>query len=385
MFSSLLYNSARSFTHTHFGSSLSSAVSLYKFLPLRFNNGNLVHKNLKRLTLTATRQTVSTAQAAVVTQSAKASQYVGTWLICCSGMVIGSVILGGVTRLTKSGLSMVDWHLFKEFPPMSREAWVLEFEKYKKFPEFKQNNCDMTLEEFKFIWYMEYTHRMWGRAVGAAFLLPAIYFWKKKWLSGPMQKRVLIFGSLILGQGLLGWYMVKSGLKENPEPDGVARVSQYRLAAHLGMAFAVYSLMLWSGLSLLLPPKPIEFSQKLSKFRRFAHGTKGLIFLTAFSGAFVAGIEAGLVYNSFPKMADRWIPSDIAAFSPKWRNITENPTTTQFNHRILGETVFCAVSGLWWYSRKLPLPPRARIAMNCMLAMAIMQVNIFCSVLVLLI
>jgi len=234
----------------------------------------------------------------------------------------------------------------------------------------------LTLEEFKWIWYMEYGHRMWGRAVGAAFLLPAIYFWRKNWFSGPMKKRVLIFGSLILGQGLLGWYMVKSGLQEKPEPDGVARVSQYRLAAHLGMAFVVYSLMLWSGLSHLWPPQPIEFSKNLVKFRRFAHGAKGLIFLTAFSGAFVAGIEAGLVYNSFPKMADRWIPSDIAALSPKWRNITENPTTTQFNHRILGETVFCAVTGLWWYSRKLHLPPRARLAMNCMFAMAIMQVSL---------
>ncbi|XP_035208616.1 cytochrome c oxidase assembly protein COX15 homolog [Stegodyphus dumicola] len=332
-----------------------------------------VHKTFQKSLF---RQTLTVAQNSAAGISPKASRYVGTWLICCSGMVVGSVILGGITRLTKSGLSMVDWHLFKEFPPLSKEQWILEFEKYKKFPEFKQQNADMTLEEFKWIWYMEYGHRMWGRAVGATFLLPAIYFWKKKWFTKAIKSRVLIFGTLILCQGLLGWYMVKSGLEEKPEPDGVARVSQYRLAAHLGMAFILYSLMLWSGLNHLLPPQSMETTQKLLKFRRFAHGAKGLIFLTAFSGAFVAGIEAGLVYNSFPKMADRWIPSDITAFSPLWRNITENPTTTQFNHRILGETVFCAVTGLWWYSRKLPLSPRARLAVNCMFAMALIQVSL---------
>ncbi|GFV21977.1 cytochrome c oxidase assembly protein COX15 homolog [Trichonephila clavipes] len=346
----------------------------FKSLAKEFQNP-VILKNSKK-SLPFSRQTVSVVQNAIIAESPKASRYVGTWLVCCSGLVVGSVVLGGITRLTKSGLSMVDWHLFKEFPPLSREAWVLEFEKYKQFPEFKQNNPDMTLEEFKWIWHMEYGHRMWGRLVGAAFLLPAIYFWRRNMLSGPMKKRVAIFGSLVLGQGLLGWYMVKSGLVENPEPDGVARVSQYRLAAHLGMAFILYSLMLWSGLSLLVPPEKVEITKSLVKFRRFAHGTKGLIFLTAFSGAFVAGIEAGLVYNTWPKMADRWIPSDIAAFSPKWRNITENPTTTQFNHRILGETVFCAVSGLWLYSRKLHLPPRARLAVNCMFAMAFMQVSL---------
>ncbi|KAF8768025.1 Cytochrome c oxidase assembly protein COX15 like protein [Argiope bruennichi] len=334
-----------------------------------------IFKNSKK-PLQLSRQTVTVAETFVAAESPKASRYVGTWLLCCSGMVVGSVVLGGITRLTKSGLSMVDWHLFKEFPPIGREAWIAEFEKYKKFPEFQQNNPDMTLEEFKWIWHMEYGHRMWGRCVGAAFLLPALYFWKKKWLSGPMRKRVPIFGALILGQGLLGWYMVKSGLEEKPEPDGVARVSQYRLAAHLGMAFVLYSLMLWSGLSLLLPPEKMEVTKSLLKFWRFAHGTKGLIFITAFSGAFVAGIEAGLVYNTWPKMADRWIPSDIDALSPKWRNVTENPTTTQFNHRILGETVFCAVSGLWLYSRKLHLPPRTRLAVNCLFAMGLMQVSL---------
>lgn len=342
---------------------------------LKGYQGRAFPKNIQK-SIQSFRQTVTVAQGSIPVISPKASKYVGSWLICCSGMVIGSVVLGGITRLTKSGLSMVDWHLFKEFPPLTKEQWQLEFEKYKQFPEYKQNNADMTLQEFKWIWHMEYGHRMWGRTLGAVFLFPAIYFWNKKWFTNGMKKRAVIFGSLILCQGLLGWYMVKSGLEEKPEPDGVARVSQYRLAAHLGMAFILYSLMLWSGLNHLLAPQSMPITQNLLKFRRFAHGIKALIFLTAFSGAFVAGIEAGLVYNTFPKMADRWIPSDISALTPKWRNITENPSTTQFNHRILGETVFCAVTGLWWYSRNLPLSPRARLAMNSMFIIALMQVGL---------
>lgn len=322
------------------------------------------------------RRTVTAAGQQAPAISPQASRWVGTWLIGCSGMVAGAVILGGITRLTKSGLSMVDWHLFKEFPPLSSEDWIAEFEKYKKYPEFKQRGIEMSLADFKWIWYMEYLHRMWGRAVGAVFLLPAVFFWRKKWFTSPMKKRVVAFGTLILFQGLLGWYMVKSGLEEKTGPDGVARVSQYRLAAHLGTAFILYSLFLWSGLNHLFIPQQVPVTKQLRRLRKFAHGAKTVIFLAAFSGAFVAGIEAGLVYNSFPKMADRWIPSDILAYSPLWRNITENPTTVQFNHRLMGETVFCIVTGLWLYSRKIHLPPRARLAVNCMFAVGLTQVSL---------
>lgn len=377
----LLYNSASTNLRAFYPLKMSRGFRSYPLLKFTCGSGrkNIIdaYFNVRlKGALQFSRQTATVAQVTVGEITPRVSRYIGTWLLGCSAMVIGSVVLGGITRLTKSGLSMVDWHLFKEFPPMSQENWEKEFEKYKLFPEFKQNNSDMTLEEFKQIWLMEYGHRMWGRSLGAFFLVPAVYFWKKKWFTSPMKKRVVAFGTLILCQGLLGWYMVKSGLEEKAEPDGVARVSQYRLAAHLGMAFGLYSLMLWSALNHLFPPLFMPATKQLLTFRKFAHGAKGLIFLTAFSGAFVAGIEAGLVYNTFPKMADRWIPSDIAAYAPKWRNITENPTTTQFNHRILGEAVFCVTSGLWWYSRKLLLPPRARLAVNCMFAIAMMQVSL---------
>ncbi|XP_075279644.1 LOW QUALITY PROTEIN: heme A synthase COX15 [Opisthocomus hoazin] len=302
---------------------------------------------------------------------------VGRWLLACSGAVAGAVVLGGVTRLTESGLSMVDWHLVKEMkPPRTQQEWEAEFQKYQQFPEFKILNRDMTLTEFKFIWYMEYSHRMWGRGVGLAYILPAAYFWRKGWLSRPMKGRVLALCGLVCFQGVLGWYMVKSGLEEKPDSYDIPRVSQYRLAAHLGSALVLYAASLWTGLSLLLPRHKLPETHQLLRLRQFAHGTTALIFLTALSGAFVAGLDAGLVYNSFPKMGQRWIPDDLLAFSPMLRNIFENPTTVQFDHRILGITTVTAVAALYLFSLQIPLPRRARTAVTSLLAVACVQVGL---------
>ncbi|XP_054493319.1 heme A synthase COX15 [Agelaius tricolor] len=309
---------------------------------------------------------------------------VGRWLLVCSGAVAGAVVLGGVTRLTESGLSMVDWHLVKEMkPPRTQQEWEAEFQKYQQFPEFKILNHDMTLPEFKFIWYMEYSHRMWGRAVGLAYLLPAAYFWHRGCLSPPLKGRVLALCALVCFQGLLGWYMVKSGLEEKPDSYDIPRVSQYRLAAHLGSALVLYSASLWTGLSLLLPQHKLPETKQLLRLRQYAHGTTALIFLTALSGAFVAGLDAGLVYNSFPKMGERWIPDDLLAFSPVLRNIFENPTTVQFDHRILGIASITAVTALYFFSRKIPLPRRTRMAVTSLLAVACMQVGLGISTLLL--
>ncbi|KAM6415645.1 heme A synthase COX15 isoform 1-T1 [Rhynochetos jubatus] len=309
---------------------------------------------------------------------------VGRWLLACSGAVAGAVVLGGVTRLTESGLSMVDWHLVKEMkPPRTQQEWEAEFQKYQQFPEFKILNRDMTLTEFKFIWYMEYSHRMWGRVVGLAYILPAAYFWRKGWLSRPMKGCVLALCGLVCFQGLLGWYMVKSGLEEKPDSYDIPRVSQYRLAAHLGSALVLYSASLWTGLSLLLPRHKLPETHQLLRLRQFAHGTTALIFITALSGAFVAGLDAGLVYNSFPKMGERWIPDDLLAFSPVLRNIFENPTTVQFDHRILGIASVTAVTALYLFSRTIPLPRRTRMAVTSLLAVACMQVGLGISTLLL--
>ncbi|EEZ97849.1 heme A synthase COX15 [Tribolium castaneum] len=310
----------------------------------------------------------------------KSKKSIGYWLMTCSGMVFVAVVLGGVTRLTESGLSMVTWKLLGEKMPRTEKEWQEEFEKYKQFPEFKIKNREMTLSEFKWIWHMEFGHRMWGRAIGAVFLIPAVYFWARGRFTPAMKKRVLAFGTLIGAQGLMGWYMVKSGLEDrfHGESD-VPRVSQYRLAAHLSLAFVLYTLFLWSGLDQLLPAETITTGCKNAikaarKFRMVAHTCKGLVFLTALSGAFVAGLDAGLVYNSFPKMADKWIPDDILALMPAMSNFTENPTTVQFDHRVLGTTTLTVITAMYLMSRRRLLPRRAYTAAAVFGALAWLQV-----------
>lgn len=234
----------------------------------------------------------------------------------------------------------------------------------------------MTMEEFKFIFWMEYGHRMWGRLIGAFFAIPAAYFWSRGYFSKGMKIRVTLFAVLIGMQGLMGWYMVKSGLEDRFHGENdVPRVSQYRLAAHLSFAFVLYTLFLWNALDHLLPAQALQQVTKSAlTFKKLAHLSKGMVFITAMSGAFVAGLDAGLVYNSFPKMADRWIPSDILAFSPTLRNFTENPTTVQFDHRILGTATLTLISGLWLLSRKCKLPPRAYKAATAVAVMGWVQV-----------
>lgn len=227
------------------------------------------------------------------------------------------------------------------------------------------------------IWIMEYGHRMWGRLIGAFYAIPAAYFWSRGYLDRGMKIRTIAFGALIAAQGLMGWYMVKSGLEDrfHKESD-VPRVSQYRLASHLGFAFVLYSLFLWSALDKLLPAQKLlgQIPAATFKFKGLAHATKAAVFFTAISGAFVAGLDAGLVYNSFPKMADRWIPSDILAMSPTLRNFTENPTTVQFDHRVLGTATLTLISGMFMLSRRRVLPPRAYTAATAVAAMGWLQV-----------
>uniref|UniRef100_A0A8C4EJV3 Cytochrome c oxidase assembly homolog 15 (yeast) n=1 Tax=Dicentrarchus labrax TaxID=13489 RepID=A0A8C4EJV3_DICLA len=326
----------------------------------------------------------SSARAAATVPNAATNRIVGRWLLGCSGLVVGAIVLGGVTRLTESGLSMVDWHLVREMkPPQSQAEWEAEFSKYQQFPEFKIMNHDMTLPEFKFIFYMEWGHRMWGRLVGLAYILPTVYFWRKGYFNRSMKGKVLGLCGFVFFQGLLGWYMVKSGLEEKPESHDIPRVSQYRLSAHLGSALLLYCASLWTGLTLLLPAYKLTETKRLLQLRRYAKGTGGLVFLTALSGAFVAGLDAGLVYNSFPKMGERWIPDDLLAFSPTLKNFFENPTTVQFDHRILAISSLTAITGLYLFSRRMVLPRRAKIAISLLAAMAYGQVALGISTLLL--
>ncbi|XP_053997532.1 cytochrome c oxidase assembly protein COX15 homolog isoform X1 [Hylaeus anthracinus] len=317
--------------------------------------------------------------------SKKSDKIVGKWMLTCGGMVFVAVVLGGVTRLTESGLSMVTWKLLGEKLPTSDRQWHAEFERYKQFPEYKITNRNMTLEEFKRIWWMEYLHRMWGRLIGAVFIVPAAYFWAKGMLKPGMKTRVSILGLLIGLQGLMGWYMVKSGLENRfTEPSDVPRVSQYRLAAHLGMAFIIYTGFLYNALDHLIPAQSLSLNtssieinvvkQKLKRFRMLVHSTKGIVFLTAMSGAFVAGMDAGLIYNTFPKMADKWLPDDLLAISPTWKNFTENPTAVQFDHRLLGIVTLSLITFIGIASRNHRLPGNAKKAIAAVLCAGYLQV-----------
>ncbi|CAH2047677.1 unnamed protein product, partial [Iphiclides podalirius] len=310
----------------------------------------------------------------------KSSKAVGYWLLGCSGMVFTAVVLGGVTRLTESGLSMVTWKLLGEKLPTSELEWQQEFEKYKQYPEYKYKNQHMTLSEFKWIWWMEYAHRTWGRCIGAAVFLPAAYFWMRGRLEAAMKKRVSVYCLLVAAQGLMGWYMVKSGLEDRFQgPSDVPRVSQYRLAAHLSLAFLLYSGLL-SGALRVLRPFPVSGAlqtiKQLKDVTALAHTVKAMAFITAVSGAFVAGLDAGLVYNSFPKMGDDWIPDDVLSLTPLLTNLTENPTTVQLDHRALGTMTLAAASALWLVARRRPLSrPAARLAL-ALGAMAWLQVGL---------
>ncbi|KAE8038176.1 hypothetical protein FH972_010711 [Carpinus fangiana] len=231
----------------------------------------------------------------LVTGGASAQKMVGIWLFGSAAWVFSMVVLGGVTRLTRSGLSMTDWKFTGSLPPLSDEDWLLEFEKYKQSPEYKRVNKGMSIEDFKFIYWMEYAHRMWGRTLGLMFALPFSYFLRKGYITLGLGLRLSAFFALGAGQGLIGWWMVKSGLEEPASEYAQPRVSPYRLAAHLTSAFAIYCGLFWTGLSVVMPEPPAEsvaWVRGAAKVKRFALPVSLLVAITAVSGAFVAGNDA---------------------------------------------------------------------------------------------
>ncbi len=296
----------------------------------------------------------------------RADRSVARWLLLLCAMVFAMVVLGGVTRLTGSGLSMVDWRpLMGVLPPMSDAEWQHVFEMYRETPEFQKVNSDFGIEEFKGIFWLEYLHRLLGRAIGVVFLLPFIFFVAKGYIRQRDWAKYLLMFVLGGAQGLLGWYMVKSGLVDVPH------VSQYRLTAHLFAAFAIYAYMFWVAMSLLFPRAYIGgkhdwYGRTLALFL--------LLTVTIVSGGFVAGLKAGKIYNTFPMMGEHWVPPGLMALEPFWRNIFENTATAQFNHRLLAVTAFVAVVLYWFNARKADMPQRARPAVNALLHTAALQV-----------
>jgi len=266
------------------------------------------------------------------------------WLQVCLVLVFAMIILGGVTRLTDSGLSMVTWHPTGMLPPLDTEQWLVEFDLYKQYPEFQKLNSDMTLDGFKSIYWFEYSHRMLGRLIGVVFLLPFVYFWLRKMIKPGLTPRLMIM--FVLGglQGLLGWYMVKSGLVSNPH------VSQYRLSAHLLSAILIYGFILWTIFNLVTTSEYRRLAESsVAAWRKLSLGLVILVLITIVSGGFVAGLKAGLIFNTFPLMGGSLVPEGIGALSPWYLNPLENMVAVQFNHRWLA--ILTGIILVAWYIR----------------------------------
>ncbi|KIW04323.1 uncharacterized protein PV09_04615 [Verruconis gallopava] len=345
------------------------------------------------------------------------SKSVAYWLLGSAASVFGIVIWGGLTRLTESGLSITEWRpVTGSLPPLNDADWHSEFDKYRASPEFKQLNARMTLEEFKQIYFMEWAHRLWGRVIGVTFLIPTVYFIARRRVASHMAWKLVGICGLIGFQGVIGWWMVASGLKDDLfAPGAHPRVSQYRLTVHLGAAFVVYLTMLWNGLSILREHKMLKdpaaaqsLFQKLNTppLRRFKVLTVALFaltFTTAMSGALVAGLDAGLIYNEFPWMGVGLTPPKSELFDPFyshnpsgndliWRNALENPSLVQLDHRILAIVTFTSICGLWALPRlssKLrpailgdPALANVRKGLMGVLHLAVMQVTLGISTLI---
>ena len=242
------------------------------------------------------------------------------WLFALCLMIVAMIFIGGVTRLTGSGLSMIEWRPFLGFlPPLTETEWTRVFELYKLSPEFKQINSWMEISDFKFIFFWEYFHRVWGRLIGLFILIPFLYFIVTKKLKNKILFRSSIILCLVCVQGLIGWWMVKSGLNE------IATVSQYRLSVHLSMAFIILGISFWTALDL--------FEGVPKNFKYYDIIPLLFISLTIIAGTFVSGMDAGLVYNTFPYMGESIIPIEYGNLG--FIDPFENPVTAQFHHRLL--------------------------------------------------
>ena len=276
------------------------------------------------------------------------NQNITIWLGITAMMIIGMVIIGGTTRLTDSGLSMIDWHLYKGiFPPTSHDDWIILFEKYKQYPEYKLINFDINLNDFKKIFFWEYFHRIWGRLIGLVFFIPLFYFWITKKLSTKKKKYLLLV--LLLGclQAFMGWYMVESGLVDKPD------VSQYRLAAHLSLAFIIYSIVLFLFWNSFRSNHEINRIDSISpKIKRNILLCLILTFTTIITGAFVAGTNAGLAYNNFPLMGNGILPPEPFSLNPIWSNFFENISLVQFDHRVLATITSITIIFTFYIDRR---------------------------------
>ncbi|MCW8916922.1 MAG: COX15/CtaA family protein [Magnetovibrio sp.] len=308
------------------------------------------------------------------------ANWMAGWLLTVAGMVLVMVALGGLTRLTHSGLSMVEWKVFTGWiPPLNEQDWAILFEKYRQFPEFMKVNADMTVEGFKGIFWLEFIHRVWGRLIGLVFFIPFATFLVMRWVRVSEGLFWKFLGLLVLGasQGVMGWFMVMSGLVDRPD------VSQYRLTAHFGLAVVIIGALIWVAMSLLKPKPYDEHHQDSASLNRWAFWLMVLIFVTAMSGGFVAGLDAGFAYNTFPLMDGEIIPGGLFDYSPVWLAPFEDITTVQFDHRTLAELTIVLILVFWMKSVDKHLAPRTRRAIQIFGLMALLQVSLGISTLLL--
>jgi cytochrome c oxidase assembly protein subunit 15 len=270
------------------------------------------------------------------------------WLLICAAMVFLMATIGAVTRLTESGLSIAEWKpVTGALPPLNAAQWQAEFEVYKATPQYQQVNKGMELGDFKKIYFWEWLHRLWGRLIGLVFALPLAFFWVTRRVADDYKWKYV--GLLALGglQGVVGWWMVESGLIHNPA------VSHYRLATHLALALTLGALMFWMALTLLrrdgaLVTRPIASTPALRAHGRIAFG---FLCITIIWGAFVAGLDAGLIYNEWPMMGGHFMPSEMWFLKPAILNLFENHAAVQFTHRWLAFTTFVLVLSFAWRVR----------------------------------
>ncbi|MCH8558021.1 MAG: COX15/CtaA family protein [Balneolia bacterium] len=263
------------------------------------------------------------------------------WYLSGAFLVFLILIVGGITRLTQSGLSITEWNpVMGVIPPLSESDWMSEFDKYRASPEYQQINKGMSLEDFKFIYFWEYIHRVFARLIGIVFIVPFIWFWAKGKLDRVNKNRAFVLFGLGFLQGFMGWFMVMSGLNDVPY------VSPYRLGMHLMLAFVIFGACVWFALDVRNRNlRPLFDGSSLNKWLA---GFSVVLWLQIFWGALVAGHKAGYIYNTFPKMYDNWIPPEAWRMDPFIINFFDNIAMVQFMHRLLGTLLLVAAGMMLW-------------------------------------
>jgi cytochrome c oxidase assembly protein subunit 15 len=298
----------------------------------------------------------------------KENKSVIIWLLSGCLLLFVMVVVGGITRLTNSGLSMTDWHLVTDtFPPLTQAKWQETFEEYKKFPEYQKINIhnDFTLSDYQFIYFWEWFHRFIGRIIGLVFVVPFVYFLFKKQLSKPTIKKCLVLLGMGAFQGFLGWFMVRSGLIDNPD------VSHFRLALHLTFAFITFAYTLWVALDVIYPIK----TEAIVPLRTLARFGLGFLLVQIVYGGFVAGLNAGLIHNHWPLMSDGQFMHDTVLIEQKTLvlNLTEGKSGVQFIHRTMAYLVVGIIAVLYFKSKKYLLTLTQKNAIHALLIIVCIQ------------